>query len=47
MTWKEESDEFKGAISQFNEQIYYCHITQMQQRDLFSLIKDLSFYTVS
>ena len=45
MTWNEESDEFKGAISQFNEHIYYCHITQ--QRDLFSLIKDLSFYTVS
>ena len=45
MTCKEESDEFKGAISQFNEQIYYCHITQ--QRDLFSLIKDLSFYRVS
>ena len=45
MTWKEESDEFKGAISQFNEHIYYCHITQ--QRDLLSLIKDFSFYIVS
>ena len=45
MTWKEESDDFIGGISQLNEHIYYCHITQ--QRDLFSLTKDLSFYTVS